>query len=140
MIDKLSSDPIDQEVGERVRLQRRIRGLSQTELADALGVSYQQLQKYEKGKNRIGASRLQKIAEVLEVPVASFFKEHPNCPGDADLVAHRDELAYFLATEEGVELNRAFFNINDARLRRSIVGMVKLVAVTHNSVGSNQAA
>jgi transcriptional regulator with XRE-family HTH domain len=125
MIDKVRTDPIDKEIGGRVRLRRRIVGVSQTELSLALGVSYQQVQKYENGKNRIGASRLQKIAHVLDVPVSFFFGETAETSNARDSAA---DLAEFLASKEGLELNGAFFRIGDARLRRSILGMVKSVA------------
>ena len=132
MIDSVPANPTDKAVGEKVRLQRRILGMSQTTLSDALGVSYQQVQKYETGKNRIGASRLQAIANILGVPVTFFFSEVV-VSAELSKGASNDNLAEFIASDEGMELNRAFFRIGDARLRRALVGMVKTVAVSSSS-------
>ena len=75
-------DPVDVEVGHRIRIERLSRGLSQTALANQLGVTFQQVQKYEKGVNRVGAGRLTKIAEVLGVPVSTFFSGHEMLQGE----------------------------------------------------------
>lgn len=138
MIDKVRNDVVDKEVGGRVRLRRRIVGVSQTELSLALGISYQQVQKYENGKNRIGASRLQKIADVLSIPVSFFFGETAETPKvfKGQVKDSATDLAEFIMSSEGVELNTAFFKIGDARLRRSILGMVKTVASTDRDLDS----
>ena len=77
---KKSPNPIDRYVGARVRMRRMMLGMSQEKLGDALGLTFQQVQKYEKGANRIGASRLQHIAVIFQVPVSFFFEGAPNVP------------------------------------------------------------
>ena len=81
MIAKKAPNPTDKHVGARVRMRRMMLGMSQEKLGDALGLTFQQVQKYEKGANRIGASRLQQISHILQVPVAFFFEGAPNAPG-----------------------------------------------------------
>ena len=81
---KKAPNPTDKHVGSRVRMRRMMLGMSQEKLGDALGLTFQQVQKYEKGTNRIGASRLQQISHILQVPVAFFFEGAPNVPGQAD--------------------------------------------------------
>ena len=78
---KKAPNPIDKHVGARVRMRRMMLSMSQEKLGDALGLTFQQVQKYEKGTNRIGASRLQQIANILQVPVSFFFEGAPNTPG-----------------------------------------------------------
>ena len=120
-------DPVDVEVGHRIRIQRLARGLSQTALANHLGVTFQQVQKYEKGVNRVGAGRLTRIAEVLGVPVASFF-------AGKDKLAQEDgetggESPLKLLTVSGAfRLLRSYAEIEDGNLRRSIVELVEKVA------------
>jgi transcriptional regulator with XRE-family HTH domain len=125
-------DPVDVEVGQRIRIQRLSQGLSQTSLADQLGVTFQQVQKYEKGANRIGASRLQQIAHILQVPVSFFFEGAPNVPGQqSDGLGEAPSPAYvsdFLATSDGLALTKAFMGIKDAKLRRRIVDLVEQIA------------
>src|SRR5579875_1087276 len=121
-------NPIDRHVGARVRMRRLMVGLSQSKLADALEVTFQQVQKYEKGANRIGASRLQQLARVLDVPPSFFFEGAPAStspslsynedPGNAYVVD-------FLSTAEGLQLNRAFAAIKDPKLRRSVLDLVE---------------
>src|SRR6202795_1485752 len=79
---KKAPNPIDKHVGSRVRMRRMMLGMSQEKLGDALGLTFQQVQKYEKGTNRIGASRLQQISQILQVPVAFFFEGAPIVPGE----------------------------------------------------------
>ena len=81
MMAKKAPNPTDKHVGARVRMRRMMLGMSQEKLGDALGLTFQQVQKYEKGANRIGASRLQQIAHILQVPVSFFFDGAPNAPG-----------------------------------------------------------
>ena len=83
MMAKKAPNPIDKHVGSRVRMRRMMLSMSQEKLGDALGLTFQQVQKYEKGTNRIGASRLQQISHILQVPVAFFFEGAPNLPGQA---------------------------------------------------------
>ncbi|GAA5666379.1 helix-turn-helix transcriptional regulator (plasmid) [Nitratireductor rhodophyticola] len=119
-------DPIDVEVGSKIKAQRRLRGMSQDTLAAALGVTFQQIQKYEKGTNRVSSSRLAVIAKTFGVPPSYFF------PGADDtgqgMVAAAPELASFLETNEGRDLNLAFSRISSHRMRRKVVGLVTALA------------
>ncbi|MDM9620600.1 helix-turn-helix transcriptional regulator [Rhizobium sp. S96] len=126
-----SANAIDAYVGERVRTRRKSLGISQGVLAESLGITFQQVQKYEKGTNRIGAGRLQRIAEILGVPVGFFF-EGDGAPSP-DIKTETDEIALFLASKEGLALSRAFIAIEDANVRQ------KLLALTR-SLGSLGAA
>jgi transcriptional regulator with XRE-family HTH domain len=121
--------PTDQHVGNRARMRRLMLGLSQTELATAVGVTFQQVQKYEKGKNRISASRLQQMSKVLKVPIVFFF-EHQRKNGKASevVVNAPNQIDALLATRSGLALVRAFTQIKEPKLRRTIVNMVEEVA------------
>jgi transcriptional regulator with XRE-family HTH domain len=124
-------NPIDRHVGARVRMRRLMVGLSQSKLAESLSVTFQQVQKYEKGANRIGASRLQQLARVLDVPPSFFFEGAPTVapsgvgfnedPGNAYVVN-------FLSTAEGLQLNRAFSAIKDPKLRKTVIDLVERIA------------
>jgi transcriptional regulator with XRE-family HTH domain len=108
-------------------------GMSQEKLGDALGLTFQQVQKYEKGTNRIGASRLQQISQILKVPVAFFFEGAPHLAGGPvpEGIEHAPSPAYvsdFLATSDGLSLTKAFMRIPDAKLRRRIVDLVQQIA------------
>lgn len=121
-------NPIDKHVGSRVRMQRMLLGMSQAKLGDALDLTFQQVQKYEKGTNRIGASRLHHISQILQMPVAFFFE---GAPGQLKANGSAPSPAYvsdFLATTDGLALTKAFMQIKDAKLRRSIVDIVKEIA------------
>src|SRR5260221_9915853 len=116
-------NPIDKHVGSRVRMRRLMLDMSQTDVADALGLTFQQVQKYEKGKNRIGASRLQHISQILQVPVAFFFEGAPHEHGQrraSNGAPSPQYVADYLATSDGIQLTRAFMQIPSAKLRRSI--------------------
>jgi transcriptional regulator with XRE-family HTH domain len=132
MIAKKAPNPIDKHVGSRVRMRRMMLSMSQEKLGDALGLTFQQVQKYEKGTNRIGASRLQQISHILQVPVAFFFEGAPNLPGQAtDGLREAPSPAYvsdFLATSEGLALTKAFMRIKEPKLRRRVVELVKEIA------------
>lgn len=129
-------NPVDTHVGSRVRLRRMLLGLSQEKLAERLGLTFQQVQKYEKGTNRIGASRLFDLAQVLGVSVQFFYDDAPpglgrGAPGEMAGLAERPGESYvyeFIATREGIELNRAFMRIADPKVRRSVVDLVRAVA------------
>jgi transcriptional regulator with XRE-family HTH domain len=124
---------IDSYVGSQVRMRRQLLGLSQERLADQIGVTFQQVQKYEKGMNRIGASRLQRIAEVLNTSPSFFFQQDPNEPlslAGLDLMVTADPVAEFLQSKEGLALNKAFMKITDMHLREKIVALVKAMAQT----------
>jgi transcriptional regulator with XRE-family HTH domain len=124
------TNPVDHHVGARVRLRRIMLGMSQEKLGDALGVTFQQVQKYEKGANRIGASRLENISRVLEVPPSYFFD---GMSGSASQPGFAEEktpspIASFLSTAEGLHLNRAFSRIKDAKVRRRVIDLVVAMA------------
>ncbi len=128
-------NPVDKYVGSRVRMRRIMLGLSQEKLGDALGLTFQQIQKYEKGTNRIGASRLHQIADILQVPVSFLFEGGPTSNTSVEGLGVAPSPAYvsdFLATSEGLALTRAFTKITDAKLRRSIVDLVEQIAGTQN--------
>jgi len=122
-------NPIDKYVGSRVRMRRIMLGMSQEKLGEALGLTFQQIQKYEKGTNRVGASRIQQISEILQVPVSFLFEGGPTSTatgfGEAPSPTYVSD---FLATSEGLALTRAFTRIPDAKLRRSIVDLVEQIA------------
>lgn len=128
---KKSPNPVDKHVGSRVRMRRLMMSLSQEKLGDALGLTFQQVQKYEKGTNRIGASRLQQMSGILQVPVAFFFEGAPRLASDAKSFSGAPSPAFvsdFLATSEGLALMKAFLDIKSAKLRRSIVHLVEQIA------------
>jgi len=125
-------NPVDKYVGSRVRMRRIMLGMSQEKLGEALGLTFQQVQKYEKGTNRVGASRIQQISEILQVPVSFLFEGGPSGIASTEDYSEGTSPAYvsdFLATSEGLALTRAFTRISDAKLRRSIVEMVEQIAV-----------
>lgn len=132
-ITKKIPNPIDRHVGSRVRMRRVLVGMSQEKLGEALSLTFQQVQKYEKGTNRIGASRLQQISRILGVPVEYFFEGAPQ-PQDrvaANGFGEAGDTTYvadFLATNEGVQLNKAFVRIKDPKLRRKVVELVSAMA------------
>ena len=125
-------NPVDTHVGSRVRLRRMLLGMSQERLGDSMGLTFQQVQKYEKGVNRIGASRLFQISKILDVPVQFFFEEAPH--SDASPVkgmAEADSETFileFLNSREGLELNRAFVKIADPKVRKSVVDLVRALS------------
>ena len=128
-------NPIDVHVGSRVRFRRMLLGMSQEKLGEKLGLTFQQVQKYEKGINRIGASRLFDLAQVLGVPVQFFYEEAP-AGGAAAARARRlcarspaeNSIVEFLRSRDGLELNKAFVRISDAKARRAIVDLVRSLA------------
>ncbi len=133
MIAKKAPNPVDKHVGSRVRMRRMMLGMSQEKLGDALDLTFQQVQKYEKGINRIGASRLQQISHILQVPISFFFEGAPSIPMGtrAEGMAEAPSPAYvsdFLATSDGLALTKAFMRINDSKLRRRIVDLVEQIA------------
>jgi transcriptional regulator with XRE-family HTH domain len=116
--------------GSRVRMRRMMLGLSQEKLADGLGLTFQQIQKYEKGTNRISASRLQAISQILDAPVHFFFEGGPQSATGGQALGDSPSPAYvtdFLTTADGLALVKAYVRIKDASLRRSIVRMVQAI-------------
>ena|ERR1051325_4177216 len=129
---KKTPNPIDKHVGSRVRMRRMMLSMSQEKLGDALGLTFQQVQKYEKGTNRIGASRLQQISGILQVPVSFFFEGAPHeggSPGSG--MGEAPSPAYvsdFLATSDGLALVKAFTKIKNSKMRRRVVDLVEQIA------------
>lgn len=129
--NKKKPNPIDIHVGSRIRLRRNMLSMSQEKLGESLGITFQQIQKYEKGTNRVGASRLQAISTILAVPVSFFFEDAPDQKASPRGLAEDHSTSYvvdFLNSAEGLQLNRAFVKIADARVRRKIVDLVKALA------------
>lgn len=126
--NKKSPNPVDIHVGARIRLRRNMIGLSQEKLGESLGITFQQIQKYEKGMNRVGASRLQAIANILNVPVTFFFDDMPGQSDNPRGFDEENETTYvvgFLNSSEGIQLARAFAKIGDAKIRRKILDLVR---------------
>ncbi len=132
-------NPIDLHVGRRVRMRRMLIGMSQTELAERLGLTFQQIQKYEKGMNRIGASRMFEIGQVLGVSPAYFFEglEGESMGEAADVASEEDlvslEALQAIATRQGIELNRAFLKLRNPKIRRLIIELVDSIAEEYGS-------
>jgi transcriptional regulator with XRE-family HTH domain len=125
---KKAPNPIDQHVGSRVRMRRMMVGMSQEKLGHRLDLTFQQVQKYEKGTNRIGASRLQQISHILQVPVSFFFDGAPTGTKAAEGVAAGSppgDLSDFLASSEGLALTKAFMRIKHPKIRRRFVDLVE---------------
>jgi transcriptional regulator with XRE-family HTH domain len=120
-------DPIDRHVGARVRMRRMLIGMSQEKLGEALGLTFQQVQKYEKGTNRISASRLQQISDALNIPLSFLFQGAPVSDGAVNggfAEGAADYASDFVMTAEGLSLNRAFARIADPKVRKKIVDLV----------------
>ncbi|GAU82167.1 helix-turn-helix transcriptional regulator [Bosea sp. 2KB_26] len=133
MLKKIPN-PIDRHVGSRVRMRRMLAGVSQEKLGEALGLTFQQVQKYEKGANRISASRLQQIAKMLDVPVSFFFEGAPSGDmpsGGFSDAASTTYISDFLATSEGVQLTKAFVRIKNGQVRRRVIDLVEAIAEEH---------
>lgn len=129
--NKKKPNPIDIHVGSRIRLRRNMLGISQEKLGESLGITFQQIQKYEKGTNRVGASRLQAISSILGVPVAFFFEDAPGENAGSVRGMEDSSTTYvvdFLSSAEGLQLNRAFVKISDAKVRRKVLDLVKALA------------
>jgi len=124
-------NPIDKHVGSRLRMRRKMLGMSQEKLGEALKITFQQVQKYEKGTNRISASRLQHISHILQVPVPFFFEGAPHQPGQPRGMGGPASPAYvseFLSSTDGLALVKAFTKIKEAKLRRRVVQLVEEIA------------
>lgn len=130
--NKKKPNPTDIYVGSRIRLRRNMLGMSQENLGEQLGITFQQIQKYEKGTNRVGASRLQAISSILNVPVSFFFEDFSSQEGGAGKGFAEDASSNFsldfVTSPEGLQLNRAFFKIADVKVRRKIIELVKTLA------------
>jgi transcriptional regulator with XRE-family HTH domain len=130
MMKQSEINPIDRHVGARVRMRRLMLHMSQSRLAEALSITFQQVQKYEKGTNRVSASRLAQIAAFLDVPIAFFFEGLPSSAGTSKDAAEpwTSEITVFLSTMDGIRLSGAFRGIRERKLRRSIVELVDAIA------------
>lgn len=126
-VNKRRGDPRDAEIGRRIRAVRLERGLSQTVLGNLLGVTFQQVQKYERGTNRVAAGRLQRVAESLKVPITFFYEGSTTGEdrGDADTI---DVGLSFLETSGAVRLVRAFSRIQDPEMRRVVMDLAEKIA------------
>lgn len=137
---KKTPDPIDRHVGSRVRMQRILMKMSQEKLGEALGLTFQQVQKYEKGLNRIGASRLQQISKTLSVPPSFFFEGAPSLSTAEGASGFAEEsssqfVVDFLSTAEGLHLNRAFARIKDPKVRKRVLDLVTTLAEQEGDEG-----
>lgn len=135
--NKKSPNPVDIHVGARIRLRRNMIGLSQEKLGESLGITFQQIQKYEKGMNRVGASRLQAIANILNVPVTFFFDDMPGQSDKPRGFDEENETTYvvgFLNSSEGIQLARAFAKIGDAKIRRKVLDLVRTLGQEDDAV------
>jgi transcriptional regulator with XRE-family HTH domain len=132
---KKSPNPIDIHVGGRLRLRRMLLGWSQEKLGGSLGLTFQQIQKYEKGTNRVSASRLYELAQILNVPVQFFYDDL-----NGELIAANEgngsgivalPVMDYMSSNEGVQLNRAYFGIESTELRKQILSLVKTLSAGH---------
>jgi transcriptional regulator with XRE-family HTH domain len=121
-------DPVDIEVGHRIRVERLSRGMSQTVLADQLGVTFQQVQKYEKGVNRVGAGRLTKIAEALGVPVSTFFTDQHMLNNGSGTANDDESPMKLLAVPGALRLLRSYAAIDDSNVSASVVDLVERIS------------
>lgn len=132
--DPRGPDPVDIHVGQRVRARRKMLGLSQTQLGQNLGVTFQQIQKYERGTNRIGSSRLFKMSVFLDVPVSYFFEgAETKLPGFNDPSSELGDNAF--EREETRELIDAYYRIADPRVRKKVMGLARLMATGVDEYG-----
>ncbi len=136
MMPKQTTD-VDRLVGLRITALRKARGMSQTALGNAVGVTFQQVQKYEKGQNRVGAGRLREIARLLEVPVSAFFEDDKASDGP------QEDVFGFLSAHGAIELLRAYVAIQDDQVRRDVLSIVRSAArlsQTNGTAGPDGAA
>ena len=132
VVQKKQANPVDAQVGNRVRLRRMLIGMSQEKLGEMLGLTFQQVQKYEKGVNRIGAGRLFHISQILSVPIDYFYEGVVDqLPGPAKGFAEdgaRPPVMEFLSSGEGLQLSLAFMRISDPKVRKRVLELVKSLA------------
>ena len=124
---KKQANPIDIQVGNRVRIRRMLIGMSQERLGDLLGLTFQQVQKYEKGVNRIGAGRLFEVSRILNVPI-DFFYEGVNTQPGAGEPEGAPPVMEFVSSGEGLQLSLAFMKIKDPKVRKRVLDLVKSLA------------
>lgn len=121
-------NPTDIYVGSRIRMRRKMLGLSQEKLGERLGITFQQIQKYEKGTNRVGASRLQAMSDALEVPVAYFFPDTAQAAQSGLKGESATFVMDFMSTSEGLDLTRAFTRIRSPKVRRKLVELARALS------------
>ena len=132
--DRNVIDPVDVQVGERIRFRRKLMSMSQSALGEKLGITFQQIQKYENGSNRVSASKLQATANILGAPISYFFADDRSDPegagrensNDADVVT-QNAIAAFVCSADGLKLNQAFAQIENAKTRRSLIALIKVL-------------
>ncbi|MBV9990194.1 MAG: helix-turn-helix transcriptional regulator [Alphaproteobacteria bacterium] len=128
---KKHANPVDAQVGSRVRLRRMLIGMSQERLGELLGLTFQQVQKYEKGVNRIGAGRLFDVARILGVPIDYFYENVSSQLGQGRGFSESDDsppVMEFVSSGEGLQLSLAFMRIKDAKVRKRVLDLVKSLA------------
>src|ERR1700759_1735895 len=126
-VPKKQANPVDIQVGNRVRIRRMLIGMSQERLGDLLGLTFQQVQKYEKGVNRIGAGRLYEISRILGVPV-DFFYEGVGGGSEGFAESEGVPVMEFVSSGEGLQLSLAFMKIKDPKVRKRVLDLVKSLA------------
>jgi transcriptional regulator with XRE-family HTH domain len=137
-VPRKQADPIDANVGNRVRLRRMLVGMSQEKLGELLGLTFQQVQKYEKGVNRVGAGRLFRIARILNVDIPYFFQDvQENLSGAQGFAeeAAAPPVMEFVSSGEGLQLSLAFMRIKDAKIRKRVLELVKSMADSAEGAG-----
>ena len=128
---KKQANPIDAQVGNRVRIRRMLIGMSQEKLGDLLGLTFQQVQKYEKGVNRIGAGRLFEVSRILGVPIDFFYEGVASALNERSGVAEAESappVMEFVSSGEGLQLSLAFMKIKDPKVRKRVLDLVKSLA------------
>jgi transcriptional regulator with XRE-family HTH domain len=127
---KKQANPVDVQVGNRVRIRRMLIGMSQERLGDLLGLTFQQVQKYEKGVNRIGAGRLFEVSRILNVPIDFFYEGLATAsqPGVGETEATAPPVMEFVSSGEGLQLSLAFMKIRDTKVRKRVLDLVKSLA------------
>ena len=131
---KKKANPVDAHVGYRVRLRRMLIGMSQERLGELLGLTFQQVQKYERGINRIGAGRLFEVAEILGVPINFFYEGIDGIQASGDTNGKQPAAVMdFLSSSEGIQLSTAFMSIKDVKVRRRILDLVRTISGENHS-------
>lgn len=133
---KKKANPVDAHVGYRVRLRRMLIGMSQERLGELLGLTFQQVQKYERGINRIGAGRLFEVSEILGVPISFFYEGIDGVQASSEANGdHPSAVMDFLSSSEGIQLSTAFMSIKDVKVRRRILDLVRTISgENHNAM------
>jgi transcriptional regulator with XRE-family HTH domain len=131
-VPKKKANPVDTQVGNRVRIRRMLIGMSQEKLGDLLGLTFQQVQKYEKGVNRIGAGRLYEISRILSVPIDFFYEGVSGAP-EGGVAEDGVPVMEFVSSGEGLQLSLAFMKIKDPKVRKRVLDLVKSLAEEESS-------